>query len=108
MAFYRGNGTNVIKIAPETAVKFWAYERLRQAISKDNVIPLNLGLNPCPTLFSALTFTHKSNSNPKSFFSSPFSRLRSVTSLSTSVSLLRATSLHSCSILFLFYVNHEF
>jgi len=39
MAFYRGNGTNVIKIAPETAVKFWAYERLRHELSSKSGEP---------------------------------------------------------------------
>ena len=35
LAFFRGNGANVLKIAPESAVKFFAYERLKLIVSKD-------------------------------------------------------------------------
>lgn len=34
-AFFRGNGTNIVKIMPESAVKFFAFEWLRKAIVKD-------------------------------------------------------------------------
>mmetsp|Transcript_11773 Transcript_11773/g.35907 ORF Transcript_11773/g.35907 Transcript_11773/m.35907 type:complete len:539 (-) Transcript_11773:44-1660(-) len=34
--FFRGNGTNVIKIAPESALKFLAYEKLKRAFAEDD------------------------------------------------------------------------
>ena len=39
MTFYRGNGTNCIKIAPESAIKFYAYEAFKGFICQnpDNV-----------------------------------------------------------------------
>jgi len=33
--FYKGNGTNIVKIAPETGVKFFMYEKMKNIISKD-------------------------------------------------------------------------
>ncbi|CAH9142732.1 unnamed protein product [Cuscuta epithymum] len=33
LGFFRGNGLNVLKVAPESAIKFYAYEMLKNAIS---------------------------------------------------------------------------
>ncbi|GBG25586.1 Calcium-binding mitochondrial carrier protein SCaMC-1 [Hondaea fermentalgiana] len=35
VAFYRGNGSNVVKIIPESAMKFFTYERLKNEIAED-------------------------------------------------------------------------
>ncbi|GAB5353161.1 hypothetical protein AAMO2058_000014000 [Amorphochlora amoebiformis] len=34
LSFFRGNGTNVVKIAPETALRFWAYENAKTVICR--------------------------------------------------------------------------
>lgn len=34
-SFFRGNGTNVIKIAPETAIKFIMYDKIKEATCKN-------------------------------------------------------------------------
>ena len=34
-AFFRGNGTNVIKIAPETAIKLTCNDRIKRLVCED-------------------------------------------------------------------------
>ncbi len=38
-AFWKGNGTNVLKIAPESAIKFWTFETLKTSLSQDRNCP---------------------------------------------------------------------
>ncbi|XP_076891149.1 calcium-dependent mitochondrial ATP-magnesium/phosphate carrier protein 2-like [Bidens hawaiensis] len=36
LSFFRGNGLNVIKVAPESAIKFYTYEMLKNFIGRDD------------------------------------------------------------------------
>ena len=33
--FLKGNGANCVKIAPETAIKFYLFDKIKESISKD-------------------------------------------------------------------------
>ncbi|KAL8092148.1 hypothetical protein AgCh_034448 [Apium graveolens] len=35
-SFYRGNGLNIVKVAPESAIKFYAYEMIKEFIGSVN------------------------------------------------------------------------
>ncbi|XP_027341184.1 calcium-binding mitochondrial carrier protein SCaMC-2-B-like isoform X2 [Abrus precatorius] len=43
LGFFRGNGLNVVKVAPESAIKFYAYEMLKNAIGGDQENKSDIG-----------------------------------------------------------------
>ncbi|RYR19144.1 hypothetical protein Ahy_B03g063849 isoform B [Arachis hypogaea] len=43
LGFFRGNGLNVVKVAPESAIKFYAYEMLKNVISNGNENKSDIG-----------------------------------------------------------------
>merc|ERR1712138_21457 len=42
IAFFRGNSANCVKIAPESAIKFFAYERTKLLVCRDASAPTML------------------------------------------------------------------